>query len=105
MDHRSLSLSVVIPAYNEFGSIAQTVGAFAGALRAHDIEYEIVVVDDASTDGTSDAVARAAAGDERIRCVRSHYPRGFGYAIRAGLDVFDKDAVAIVMADASDSPD
>jgi dolichol-phosphate mannosyltransferase len=94
----------VIPAFNEAGSIGQTVGAVAGALRAERIDYEVIVVDDASSDGTAAAVARAAAGDERIRCVRSHNPRGFGHAVRAGLDLFTKDAVAIVMADGSDSP-
>ena len=40
-----------------------------------------------------------------MRCHRSHYERGFGMAIRAGLDVFEGDAVAIVMADASDDPE
>ena len=40
-----------------------------------------------------------------MRCHRSHYERGFGMAIRAGLDVFEGDAVAIVMADASDNPE
>ena len=93
-----------MPAYNEVGSIGSTVGAVAGALRAEGVDYEVIVVDDASSDGTPAAVAAAAGGDTRIRCVQSHYPRGFGYAIRSGLDLFSKDAVAIVMADGSDSP-
>jgi dolichol-phosphate mannosyltransferase len=65
----------------------------------------VIVVDDASADATAAEVAAAAGGDDRIRCVQSHNPRGFGYAIRSGLDLFTKDAVAIVMADGSDSPD
>jgi dolichol-phosphate mannosyltransferase len=93
-----------MPAYNEVGSIGQTVGAVVGALRAEGVDYEVIVVDDASSDGTADAVTAAAAGDERVRCVQSHNPRGFGYAIRSGLELFTKDAVAIVMADGSDSP-
>jgi dolichol-phosphate mannosyltransferase len=104
MDRRSLSLSVVMPAYNEVGSIGATVGAVAGALRAEGVDYEVIVVDDASSDGTAAAVAAAAGDDERIRCVQSHNPRGFGYAIRSGLELFTKDSVAIVMADGSDSP-
>ena len=99
------SLSVVIPAYNEAGSVGATVRSVAEALRREGVDYEVIVVDDASADATADAVVAAAAGDERIRCVRSHNPRGFGYAVRSGLDVFAKDAVAIVMADGSDSPD
>ncbi len=104
VERSRLSLSVVMPAYNEAGSIGQTVGAVAGALRAEGVDYEVIVVDDASADGTAAAVEAAADGDARIRCVRSHNPRGFGYAIRSGLDLFTKDAVAIVMADGSDSP-
>ena len=104
MDRRELSLSVVIPAYNEVGSIGSTVGALVGAMRAEGIDYEVIVVDDASSDGTPEAVAAAAAGDGRVRCVQSHNPRGFGYAVRSGLELFEKDAVAIVMADGSDAP-
>jgi dolichol-phosphate mannosyltransferase len=37
--------------------------------------------------------------------IRSHYPRGFGFAVRAGLQRFEGDAVAIVMGDGSDSPE
>ncbi len=99
-----MKLSVVVPARNEAGSIGKTIGGLVEALDAEGIDYELVVVDDASTDGTSDAVTRAAGDNPRIRCTRSHYPRGFGFAVRAGLDTFTGDAVAIVMADGSDSP-
>jgi dolichol-phosphate mannosyltransferase len=98
-------LSVVIPAYNEAGSIGTTVPSVASALRGAGVDYEVIVVDDASADETAGEVAAAAGGDDRIRVIQSHYPRGFGYAIRSGLDVFTKDAVAIVMADGSDSPE
>jgi dolichol-phosphate mannosyltransferase len=101
---RSMKLSVVIPAHNEAEVIAPTVGAVAAALQAAGRDYEIVVVDDASTDGTGDVVAALAAENPRVRCLRSHYTNGFGFAVRAGLDVFDGDAVAIVMGDGSDAP-
>jgi dolichol-phosphate mannosyltransferase len=101
---RSMKLSVVIPAYNEAEVIAPTVGAVAAALQAAERDYEIVVVDDASTDGTGEVVAALAAENPRIRCLRSHYSNGFGFAVRAGLDVFEGDAVAIMMGDGSDAP-
>ena len=47
---------------------------------------------------------RSRADNPRVRCVRSRYPNGFGFAVRAGLDVFEGDAVAIVMGDGSDGP-
>ena len=99
-----MKLSVVIPAHNEAGSIGQTVQATATELERNEIDYEIVVIDDASTDGTEAAVAEVAAANPRVRCLRSHNPPGYGLAVRAGLDVYQGDAVAIVMADGSDDP-
>jgi dolichol-phosphate mannosyltransferase len=97
-------ISVVIPAHNEAEVIAPTVGGVAAALQAAGRDYEIVVVDDASTDGTGRVVETLAERDPRIRVLRSHHPNGFGFAVRAGLDVFEGDAVAIVMGDGSDDP-
>jgi len=98
-----MKLSVVIPAHNEARSIAETIDGVRGALRAAEIPYEIVVIDDGSSDGTLEVVGRLA-GEGDVRGFHSHNPRGFGQAVRAGLDRFEGDAVAIVMADASDDP-
>jgi dolichol-phosphate mannosyltransferase len=81
------------------------VEGVVAVLDREGIDYEVIVVDDDSEDGTADVVQRIAASNPRVRCHRSHYERGFGMAIRAGLDVFDGDSVAIVMADASDDPE
>ena len=99
-----MKVSVVMPAHNEREVIAPTVGAVAAALESAGRDYEIVVVDDASTDGTGAIVEGLAAQNPRIRLYRSHYTNGFGFAVRAGLEVFEGDAVAIVMADGSDDP-
>jgi dolichol-phosphate mannosyltransferase len=101
---RPLKLSVVIPAHNEAGSIAKTVTDVSAALDGEGIDYEILVVDDASSDGTAAAVEALAAENPRIRTFPSHYARGFGLAVRAGLDRFEGDVVAIVMGDGSDDP-
>jgi dolichol-phosphate mannosyltransferase len=99
-----VKLSVLVPAHNEEGSIAETVTGVATALEGDGIPYEVLVIDDASSDGTKDVVERLSADRPEIRYVRSHYPRGFGFTVRAGLDRFVGDAVAIVMADGSDDP-
>jgi len=99
-----VKLSVVIPAHNEAGSIAATLRTAAEALEDAGVDYELLVVDDASSDGTA-AVVEAVGGDNpRVRCQRSHYERGFGFAVRAGLDLFTGEAVAVMMADGSDDP-
>jgi dolichol-phosphate mannosyltransferase len=100
-----MKLSIVIPAHNEIGSIESTIDGAVEVLERERIEHEILVVDDASTDGTAAAVEKHAAGDPRIRWFRSHYSRGFGFTVRAGLERFEGDAVAIMMADGSDDPE
>jgi dolichol-phosphate mannosyltransferase len=100
-----MNLSVVIPARNEEGGIGDTVRALAAALRREGIEYEMIVVDDGSTDGTASEVARLAESDDAVRYLRSPYRNGFGFAVRAGLEAFRHDAVAVVMADGSDDPE
>jgi dolichol-phosphate mannosyltransferase len=99
-----LRLSVVIPAHNEAESIGATVTTLASTLTAELIPHEILVVDDASSDGTAVVVNEVSTRHPSVRCVRSHLPPGFGHAVRAGLDHYTGDAVAIFMADSSDSP-
>jgi dolichol-phosphate mannosyltransferase len=101
---RRVKLSVVVPAQNEEDSVGATVEGIAAALEREGIDYELIVVNDASTDSTEAVVVAIAAENPRVRVHRSHHERGFGMAIRAGLDVYEGDAVAIVMADASDDP-
>jgi dolichol-phosphate mannosyltransferase len=100
-----VKLSVVIPAQNEEGSVGKTVNGLVDVLERERIEYEVLVVDDGSEDGTAAAVEAIGADNPRVRCRPSHYEKGFGMAIRAGLDLFEGDAVVISMADASDDPE
>jgi dolichol-phosphate mannosyltransferase len=99
-----VKLSVVIPAHDEASSIAPVLENLVAVLEEEGIDYEVLVVDDASTDGTAAVVERLESENPRVRCYRSHHPRGFGQAVRAGLERFSGDAVAIVMADGSDDP-
>jgi dolichol-phosphate mannosyltransferase len=99
-----MKLSVVIPAHNEVESIGEAVECTVSQLEQAAIEHEILVIDDASGDGTAGVVEAIAAVNPNVRCIRSPFPPGFGYAIRAGLNAYTGDAVAIMMADLSDSP-
>jgi len=100
-----MKLSVVIPAHNEEETVAETVEGLVATLSREGIEHDVTVVDDSSTDGTIAVVERLAAEHPQVRCLPSPYRNGFGFAVRAGLEAFEGDAVAIVMADGSDSPD
>ena len=100
-----MKLSVVIPARNEEGSVAQTVSALQHTLQAAAIPCEILVVDDGSTDTTAAIVRGLAAAAPEIRLVQNRGRHGFGMAVRCGLAATTGEAVAIVMADGSDSPE
>ncbi len=91
-------VAVVVPAHDEEQLIATTVAGIP------DFVDRVLVVDDASSDGTGDVVARVTAEEPRVRCVRNEAPNGFGFAVRKGLEAFQRDAAVIVMADGSDDP-
>lgn len=98
--------SIVIPAYNEEGIIETTVRAIIARFSAEYIDdYEILVVNDNSKDGTEGILLSLSKEFPNVRYVNNTPPNGIGFAIRKGLDAFAGEAVAIVMADLSDSPD
>lgn len=97
-------LSVIIPAHNESGSLKETVVSIHNVLVKFRIEHEIVVVDDHSTDGSSDVLKQLAAEIAELNVVENLGPNGFGNAVRAGLENYSGDCVAIMMADLSDDP-
>ena len=99
-----MKLSVVIPARDEEGCIQQTLVDVAAMLVREQIPYEIVVVDDGSTDRTPELVLAVAERYAGVRLVSNTGIHGFGLAVRAGLAQATGEAIAVMMADASDSP-
>lgn len=99
-----MKFSVVIPAHNEEGCIQGTLEQLLTALEDGRVDYEIVVVADHCTDRTEAIVGDFTQHNPRILCLTNTAAPGFGMAVRAGLDAFSGDAVAIYMADASDNP-
>ena len=97
--------SIVIPAYNEEGCIAKTIESLTQTLDEGIIPHEILVVNDNSRDRTEAILQDICAYNHRVRYINNYYPNGFGFAVRCGVENFAGDAVAIVMADSSDSPD
>jgi dolichol-phosphate mannosyltransferase len=97
-------LSVVIPAHNEEGHIRSTVEGVVAALEEARIRYEILVVNDNSSDRTEKIARNLSRENPSVRCLSSDPPNGFGFAVRRGLADFQGDAVAIFVADGSDAP-
>jgi dolichol-phosphate mannosyltransferase len=99
-----MKLSIVIPARDEAGTIGATVREVVKTLEAEGIDHEVLVVDDHSRDQTAAIVEALGAKVANVRCILSPYGGGFGLTVRAGLERFEGDAVAILMADGSDDP-
>ena len=98
-----MKLSIVIPAYNEEGCIAATVRDLFSRLSDEGIEHEIIVVDDGSTDSTEVILQKLALEIPSLRLQANRPRSGLGVAVRTGLESISGDAVAIFMADGSDS--
>jgi dolichol-phosphate mannosyltransferase len=99
-----MKLSVVIPARDEEGSIEQTIAEIATTLAGERIPFEIVVVDDGSTDQTVACVRRSMERYPGIRLVTNTGRHGFGMAVRVGLAQATGEAIAVMMADGSSRP-
>jgi dolichol-phosphate mannosyltransferase len=100
-----MKLSVVIPAHNEQDCLGETVEQVVNTLRRAGINHEVLIVEDNSSDDTLLVCQRLSAIFPEVRYICNQPPNGFGFAVRRGLEEFQGDSVAIVMADASDDPD
>lgn len=99
-----MKLSIIIPAYNEEESIAETIDQIEEALAKVNIEHEIFIVNDNSKDGTLSVLESLAQKYPTVKYETNYGPNGFGFAVRYGLERFSGDCVAVMMADLSDSP-
>jgi glycosyltransferase involved in cell wall biosynthesis len=94
-EHKTRAISVVIPAYNEAGSIEPTLQRIQTAMDEAQQESEIIVVDDGSTDGTPEKIPQ----HPQIRLIRHPHNRGYGAALKTGIRQARHDLIVIIDAD------
>lgn len=99
-----VELSVVFPAYNDAGTIpSMVIAARLGARKLAD-DYEIVVVNDGSTDHTADVLAELEAVFPELRVIHHPRNRGYGGALRTGFSAATKDLIFYTDGDAQYDP-
>jgi glycosyltransferase involved in cell wall biosynthesis len=96
-----MKISIVIPAHNEANIIAQTLRKLEQLLR---LDYEIVVVNDHSSDQTVMVVEGFCKASAKIRLVHNDLSAGFANALKTGFAASKGDLVVPVMADLCDDP-
>lgn len=93
------AISLIIPAYNEEAVIARAVAEATAALAGRFPDYEVLVIDDGSRDGTAAVVERLAANLSRVRLLRHKENAGYGAALRTGFEAARFPLVAFTDAD------
>ena len=100
-------ISCIIPVYNEAANIDQLYRRLRQALNKdfHYVQHEIIFVDDGSSDGTFEALARIQSVDPSVAVLQ--FSRNFGHhiAITAGLDMAEGDVVVMMDGDLQDQPE
>lgn len=101
--NKELQFSLVLPAYNEAGSLGPLLAEIAGTDMGAGLQ-EIVVVDDCSTDDTAQVADAAAATDARIRVIRHDRNGGKSAAIHTGVMAARTNIVCTIDADGQNPP-
>lgn len=92
-------LSLVLPAYNEQAGLRQAIAEADEALARLCVEYEILVVDDGSRDGTAAVAREELAQRPNVRLLSHETNRGYGAALRTGFESARHELVAFTDAD------
>jgi glycosyltransferase involved in cell wall biosynthesis len=102
---RAVEISIVLPVYRNRQTLEELHGRLSAALGAASLAYELLFVDDASPDGSGDAIGQLSARDPRVRAI--HLPRNVGQHRAAWLGLSAaRGAWAVVMdADLQDPPE
>lgn len=102
-EEHARELSVVLPTYNEKGNIAELLQRIKQCLEGV-VDYEIVVVDDDSPDGTAEVISREFGRDENIRLYVRKNERGLATAIRKGIELSTGRVVVVMDSDFNHNP-
>ncbi|MCY3801602.1 MAG: glycosyltransferase family 2 protein [Chloroflexi bacterium] len=99
-----LSISMFFPLFNEEANVRSTATRAIAALEKLGCEFEVILVNDGSTDRTREIAEEIASSDTRVRCVSHPQNRGYGAALRTGFSSAKLDLVAFADGDGQFDP-
>ena len=99
-----MKVSVILPTYNERENIVSLVESLSVVLADEGFDYQIVVVDDNSPDGTAQAVREKYLDTEKVRLILRNGQRGLATAVKRGIEESSGEIVVLMDADFSHSP-
>jgi len=91
--------SLIVPCFNEEGAIARTIAELRNALSRSNEFYELVIVNDGSTDRTAEILTQCQLEDPNLRVVNHPINRGYGAALKTGIRHSRAELIAITDAD------
>jgi glycosyltransferase involved in cell wall biosynthesis len=93
------SLTIIVPAYNEESNLRGTVETVLDVLPGRIRDYEILIFDDCSTDGTPEISDELARGNPGIKAIHNEVNRGLGYNFTKGVQLASKEFVMLLHGD------
>ena len=103
MDCKKVYLSVVIPSYNESGILAKNIEKISSYLSSKDYVFEIIVVDDGSTDDTKDLINNMSRAYSNIKLIVNIQNMGKGFSVKSGVLAAQGEYILFSDADLSTS--
>ena len=100
-----MDISIVVPAYNERESLRELCAWIAKVMAEHSLSYEVIIVDDGSTDGSWKEIRAIAADDPQVHGLSFRRNYGKSAALYCGFERAEGDVVVTMDADLQDSPD
>jgi len=88
-----VSISVFFPCYNEQENVGRTVEKALEVMQQFDADFEVIIVDDGSSDGTRQIADEIAGRDKRVKVMHHQHNLGYGAALQSGFKAATKELV------------
>lgn len=105
MQRETIDISVVVPVYNEYESLPELESWIARVMHRNGFSYEVIAVDDGSSDSSWETIGRLAESNPAVRGIRFRRNYGKSAALYCGFEAAQGEVVITMDADLQDSPD